>query len=121
MNTYAYVEGNPIINIDYYGLYGEVGIRPFYPTPVPYARHCFLRFNGNNNDTLSFSNTGVGPDPNPGGAKYNPIPGKQDDACLRREKKKCGADHYRFCRFNCCRCIANAISACNLKDPGNWP
>jgi hypothetical protein len=63
----------------------------------------------------------VGRDPNPGGAQYNPIPGNQDDVCLRKEMNKCKAEHYRFCRFNCCRCVANAINACKLKDPGNWP
>ncbi|MGD0939377.1 MAG: RHS repeat-associated core domain-containing protein [Terracidiphilus sp.] len=45
--------------------FAELCVRRFYPGfPVP-ALHCYVRFNGNKNDTLSFDSQGVHPDPAP--------------------------------------------------------
>jgi RHS repeat-associated protein len=120
-NTYSYALNSPLRYIDSSGLDVEVGVRKFYPIPVPYARHCFLRFNGNNTDTLSFDNKGVHPDPNPDTAEYSKTNGQENDECVRKEMNKCQASDYDFTDFNCCKCASNALNACGLKNAGRWP
>jgi RHS repeat-associated protein len=121
LNLYAYVD-SPMNLIDPLGLDAEVGVRRFDLTiPPPYARHCFIRFNGNSTDTLSFDTRGVHPDPNPGKAKYDKTTGPQNDECVKQEMKKCKADDYDFTEFNCCHCASNALNACGLQKEGPWP
>jgi hypothetical protein len=124
LHRYLYVTNNPIGYVDTKGLYTEVGVRQFYPHKVPYARHCFARFNGNNSDTLSYDNQGVHKDPNPGGASYSKTTGCQSqstDDCVRKEMQKCKGKDYDFIHFNCCMCVSNALNACGLKKDGLWP
>ena len=124
MHRYLYATNNPIGNVDTKGLYTEVGVRQFYPHKVPYARHCFVRFNGNNMDTLSYDNQGVHGDPNPGDAPYSKTTGCQSqstDDCVRKEMQKCKGEDYDFIHFNCCMCVSNALNACGLKKDGLWP
>jgi len=121
LNTYGYATANPVKFIDRNGLDVEVGVRKFFPASVPYARHCFLRFNGNNSDTLSFDNKGVHSDPNPGGGKFSPTTGSMNDACVRKKMNQCNGKDYDFIEFNCCQCASNALFACGLKKQGGWP
>jgi hypothetical protein len=120
-NSYSYSLSNPLYWYDVNGLEVEVGVRRFYPTPVPYARHCFVRFNGDNSDTMSFDKQGVHADPNPSAANFSPTIGDENDSCVREEMSKCEADDYDFTKFNCCHCVSNALFSCDLKKEGEWP
>ncbi len=120
-NLFVYTNNSPMNRVDPKGLFVEVGVRTFYPYAVPYARHCFVRFNGRNDDTLSFTNQGIGPDANPGAAKFSPTVGCGSDACVRREMRKCRAFDYYLTMYNCCHCVATALENCGLSKAGSWP
>jgi hypothetical protein len=119
LNTYAYGYSDPLARIDRKGLEVEVGIRKFYPIGLPVMRHCFVRFNGNNSNTLSFTPSGVGPDENPAGAIYSPTVGPENDSCVREEMLKCR--DFAFFTNNCCDCVGYALDACGLGKLGLWP
>lgn len=127
VNLYGYVQSNSINWNDPFGLEAEFCKRPFYPMPIPYARHCFLKYNGNNKDTSSFSPDGPGTDPAPGWwpNTCRPTKGRPNDDCLKKEMKKCKAGEYDFTGFNCCHCVEQAMKACGISIPDdawpNWP
>jgi len=108
--------------------FAELCVRRFYPGfPVP-ALHCYVRFNGNKNDTLSFDSQGVHPDPAPSWwpQQYcRRINGGQNNDCLRNEMKKCTPTDFSVVHHNCCDCAEQAIKACGLSLPTgglpNWP
>ena len=119
LNLYAYAYGRPLTAIDPKGLEVEVGIRKFYPIGLPVVRHCFVRFKGDNGNTLGFDATGVAPDANPSGATYSPTVGPENDSCVREEMLKCR--DYAFFTNNCCDCVAYALDNCGLSKVGPWP
>jgi hypothetical protein len=125
-SLYSYIGGDPVTRSDPDGLDAELCTRRFYPIfIVPYARHCFIRFNGDNKDTLSFDPKGVHKDPKPDWGTCHKTSGTGDDDCVRREMKQCQADQYDFTGFNCCHCAEQGLNACSRKVPPkvwpNWP
>ena len=71
LSTYGYVMGQPLRYFDPSGLAAEMCSRPVQIPLVP-GQHCFVRFNGDNNDTMSYDRGGVHPDPKPGNASCTP-------------------------------------------------
>ncbi len=136
-NWFSYVFSNSLYFIDPWGLPGvtvEVGVRRFFgwngwAPPPPYMRHCFIRFNNNNNITLSFDDKGVHSDPNPeGGSFYKTRPRVKNlpmdenlRKCIFKEMYKCTGGKYDFNDFNCCHCVSNALYHCGLELVGDWP
>ncbi|HOD72452.1 MAG: hypothetical protein GXX82_10620 [Syntrophorhabdus sp.] len=126
IDPYVYTENDPVNLVDREGLEVEIGLRKFHPIEVPYAFHCFVRFNRSNYDTSSFDNEGVHPDPNPGKAVFVRTTGPENDKCVRNEMRKCKKEDWSLIDFNCCHCVSNALYNCGLKPAGkgkwpNWP
>ena len=124
LNTYLYVNGNALKYVDTQGLEAEVCIRPFYPVPVPAARHCFVRFNKDDSDTSSYDTEGTHSDPAPSWwpKTCKPTKGPDNDDCIKREMAKCKGEDYDFTGNNCCHCAERALKACGLKfPPRDWP
>ena len=125
LNTFAYVANTPIRYIDSKGLAAEVCSRWFHPVPAPYARHCFVRFNGDDTDTSSYDSDGVHKDPAPSWwpKSCTPAKGDADDECVRREMARCALERYDFTNNNCCHCAQTAVTRCGLRvSPWpNWP
>ena len=124
LNTFAYVYDSPLRYSDSSGLAAEMCQRPV-AIPLMPGQHCFIRFNGDNGDTMSYDPNGVHPDPKPDGASCKPTKGDEDDDCVRREMMKCKAKDYSYLKNNCCHCVEKALKACKLyyppKDFPNWP
>ena len=123
INTYAYVESDPINRIDLFGLY-QMCHRNLL-IPIPYARHCYAKFA--DGTTSSYDPSGVGPDPDPtqkGTICTDPEEPKKDQ-CVKRNMKKCKAENYDFVKFNCCHCVEQAMKACGIYFRSstwpNWP
>ena len=125
LNTFAYAEGNPQKFSDFFGLDAQLCRRYFFPTPVPYARHCFVRYTGGG--TSSFGPEGPGPDNAPEWwpKSCQETEGDQNDDCMKREMENCEAEQYDFMGFNCCHCVERAMRICGLSIPRedwpNWP
>lgn len=119
-NTYAYVFDSPVSFFDAKGLYAEMCTRPIQGFIIP-GQHCFMRFNGDNSNTVSFDPKGVHPDPAPGSTNMCvPTKGPQDDDCIKKAYENC--KKYDFFGNNCCHCAEQAIKACKQSIPVNsWP
>lgn len=121
INTYSYANGAPTKLIDMLGLAVEMCTRNLQ-LPLPYAQHCFIRYNKDNNDTQSYDPKGVHPDPAPNGAMCTPANSAENDSCVRKEMQKCLGADYSFVGNNCCHCAENALKACGQSIPVNkWP
>jgi RHS repeat-associated protein len=125
LNTFTYAVANPLRFTDPLGLDTEFCQRPFYPTPIPYARHCYVRYTGGGSS--SFGPGGPGPDPAPEWwpESCQATQGKQDDECMSRAMNDCQAEQYDFLGFNCCHCVERAMRLCGIHIPAedwpNWP
>ena len=120
LNTYGYVGQNPLSWIDPLGLY-QMCHRDLL-TPIPYARHCYVRFE--DGSTSSFDPNGVGPDPDPGqeGTMCSEPQEPEKDSCIRKAMSQCEASSYDFTGFNCCHCVEEAMKQCGTSIPTNqWP
>ena len=123
-NTYSYVMSSPLQYHDPAGLFAEVCSRHVRIPLVP-GQHCFIRYNGDNNDTSSYDPHGVHLDPYPKNARCEATKGPDNDDCIRREMAKCKGSDYDYLKNNCCHCAERAIRACGVsfpvKDWPNWP
>jgi hypothetical protein len=117
------VLGDPVNLVDPNGLY-QMCHRDLQ-IPIPYARHCYLRFN--DGSTSSYDPTGVHPDPDPNqeGTICTPPSDPKKDDCLKKAMKKCKGSNYNFTKFNCCHCVEQALKECGITLPPtlwpNWP
>ena len=120
LNTYVYIGGNPLRGIDPLGLY-QMCHRDLQ-LPIPYARHCYARFD--DGSTSSFDPNGVNPDPDPnqsGTTCTNPIEPEKDD-CIKKAMQRCKGSNYDFTAFNCCHCVEQALKECGTSiPPSSWP
>ena len=150
LNRYVYAESNPLMQIDPKGLQShmcaaglpawcpslvpepppprekkvELCRRPFYPMMVPYARHCYIRFNGDASNTISFYMDGVHSDPAPPlmSGTCDTVSNQDLKSCVRNEMNKCKGEDWNLTKYNCCHCAEDALYACKVRPPMSmWP
>ncbi len=127
INLYAYTDNNSINLVDPGGESAQVCVRRFAFGPIAYAfapRHCYVMFNNNYNDTLSYDGK-VGDDASPKtwfNACYIIRPEKGcekecSDARIRAAMMKCVNRSYNFFSHNCCDCVRGALIESKCKMP----
>ncbi|MCU6175161.1 RHS domain-containing protein [Citrobacter cronae] len=119
-NLYQYPL-NPLTDIDPFGLF-QMCHRDLLLTIVPYARHCYMKFN--DGSTSSYDPSGVNPDPDPNQEGTICTESKQPalDECIKKAMENCKAESYNFTAFNCCHCAEQAMKACGTSiSRGEWP
>ncbi|MEW6429058.1 MAG: RHS repeat-associated core domain-containing protein [Thermodesulfobacteriota bacterium] len=121
VNLYGYVSNDPVDWVDPLGL-SQMCHRDLL-LPVPYARHCYARFD--DGTTSSYDQKGVHPDPDPnqeGTICTEPKQPEKDD-CIKKTMKKCKGSDYSFTKFNCCHCLEEAMKECGVAPipAGDWP
>lgn len=120
LNIYAYVGENPLSRIDPFGLY-QMCHRDLQ-LPIPYARHCYARFD--DGSTSSFDPNGVNPDPdqNQSGTTCTNPKEPAKDSCIKKAMQHCKGSNYNFTAFNCCHCVEQALKDCGTAiPPSSWP
>lgn len=118
-NLYQYPL-NPLTDIDPLGLF-QMCHRDLL-MPIPYARHCYVKFN--DGSTSSYDPKGVNPDPEPNQKGTICTEPKQPalDECIRKAMENCKGDNYNFTAFNCCHCVEQAMKACGTSiSRSEWP
>ena len=118
-NLYQYPL-NPVTKIDPLGLF-QMCHRDLL-LPIPYARHCYVKFD--DGSTSSYDPKGVNPDPDPhqeGTVCTEPKQPALDD-CIKKAMDQCKGKDYSFTEFNCCHCAEQAMKECGTSIPkGAWP
>lgn len=90
--------------------------------PIPYTRHCYVKFN--DGSTLSYDPKGLNPDPDPNQEGTICTEPKQPalDECIKKAMENCKGKNYSFTAFNCCHCAEQAMKACGTSiSRGEWP
>lgn len=125
LNAFEYAKSDPVHFFDSRGLDAELCRRTFYPYPIPYARHCYIRFTDGGSSSFGPKGTGADPAPDWWPRSCQSTDGTQDDKCVKKAMKNCKGEQYDFIGFNCCHCVEQAMDACGLsipvKDWPNWP
>jgi len=123
LNLYGFVKNDPVSWIDPLGL-AQMCHRDLL-LPIPYARHCYAKFD--DGTTSSYDQDGVHPDPDPNqdGTVCTEQQGSKQDDCIRDAMKQCKGSDYSFTGFNCCHCVEQAMKECGVSIPAddwpNWP
>ena len=120
INLYGYVGGDPVSSNDPLGLY-QVCHRELSPF-IPYARHCYPKFD--DGSTSSYSPNGVNPDrhPNQPGTSCTIPQEPEKDDCIKQAMQRCNGSNYSLIHFNCCHCAEQALKECGTSiPPSSWP
>ena len=91
---------------------------------VSYARHCYIRFNGDASNTISFDMDGVHSDPAPPlmSGTCDTVSNQDLESCVRNEMNKCKGEDWNLTKYNCCHCAEDALYACKVRPPMSmWP
>ncbi len=101
-NLYTYPL-DPLREVDALGLF-QMCHRTFDPIPVPYARHCYIKFEDGTTSSFDNNGTHADPAPNKSGTVCTEPQNPSLDECIRESMKNCKGENYNFTKFNFCHC-----------------